>query len=203
MGFYGKYILPKMVHFTCSREPHMRQRQKVVPLAKGRVLEIGIGSGLNLPLYDPGKVTQVLGLEPSEAMRRIAVGNTASLNMDIAYIEASAEQIPLDDRSVDTIVVTYALCTIPDVVTAIRDMRRVLKRDGELIFCEHGAAPDERVKRWQDRLNPLWNKIGGGCNLNRIIPALVEQGGFRIKTMEAMYIPGWRPGSFNYWGTAE
>ena len=124
------------------------------------------------------------------------------LRIEIEFIGLSGEKIPLEDRSVDTVVMTYALCTIADTEQALRQMVRVLKPGGELIFCEHGTAPDEGIRRWQDRLNPIWKRLGGGCHLNRPIPDLIEQGGFRIKDMQAMYIPGWRPVSFNYWGTA-
>ena len=117
-------------------------------------------------------------------------------------MQGSAENIPLEDRSIDTVVVTYTLCTIPQAVAALSDMRRVLKPSGQLIFCEHGLAPDEGVRRWQNRVNPIWRRVGGGCNLNRDIPSLLKAGGFRIRAMETMYIPGWKPASFNYWGTA-
>jgi len=180
----------------------MKQREKVVPLAAGRVLEIGIGSGLNLPYFSPGKVQHLWGLEPSREMRALADKNMRPVDFDVEFIEASAGAIPLDDDSADTVLITYTLCTIPDVLPALEEVRRVLKRDGQLIFCEHGAAPDAQVRRWQDRLNPIWKRIGGGCNLNRPVPALLEQSGFRIRNMETMYIPGWKPACFNYWGTA-
>jgi len=202
MGLYVKYVLPKVVNFTCGTKPVMRQREKVVPLARGKVLELGIGSGLNLPFYDPAKVSHVWGLDPSAETWRIGQRRRGALGFDVEFIEGSAEKIPLDSGSADTVVVTYALCTIPDVARSLADIRRVLRPDGELIFCEHGAAPDENVRRWQDRLNPLWKRLGGGCNLNRQIPLLLEQGGFTIRTMDTMYIPGWKPVCFNYWGTA-
>lgn len=202
MGLYSKYILPKVVHFACGMKPSMRQREKVVPLAHGRVLEIGIGSGLNLSYYDPKKVSKVLGLEPSPDMTVMAQRAAHAVPFDVEFVEAPGEEIPLEDASVDTVLMTYTLCTIPDTQPALRQMARVLKPGGELIFCEHGTAPDPSVRRWQDRINPIWKQFGGGCHLNRAIPTLIEQGGFSIKAMETMYIPGWRPASFNYWGTA-
>jgi len=202
MGIYDKYILPKVVHFTCSLKPNMRQREKVVPLARGRVLEVGVGSGLNFPFYDPNKVTRVWGLDPSVEMLEIAEQSVESLKFDVEFIDRPADEIPLEDGSADTVLVTYSLCTIPETDPALREMARVLKTGGELIFCEHGIAPDASVRRWQERLNPLWKRFGGGCNLNRPIPELIEAGGFRIKDMETMYVPGWRPASFNYWGSA-
>lgn len=202
MGLYSKYVLPRITHFLCSPKQVMRQREKVVPMAKGQVLEIGIGSGLNLPFYDPDKVKHVWGLDPSVELWSMAGRNVRSAQFEVEFVHASAESIPLDDGSADTIVVTYTLCSIPDLIVALGEMRRVLRSGGELIFCEHGAAPDERVKRWQDRLNPIWKKLGGGCNLNLPMPALVERGGFKIQTMDTMYIPGWKPACFNYWGAA-
>ena len=202
MGLYRRYILPRVVHFTCGLKPNMRQREKVVPRARGRVLEIGIGSGLNLPYYDSAKVSKLWGLDPSPEMIRMAKRTAGSLPFEVEFIGLPGDEIPLADHSVDTVVVTYTLCTIPDTAPALRQMNRVLRPGGELIFCEHGAAPDASVRRWQDRLNPIWKQLGGGCNLNRPIPMLIEAGGFRITSLDTMYLPGWRPASFNYWGTA-
>jgi len=202
MGLYSKYILPKVIHITCGLKPNMRQREKVVPHARGRVLEVGIGSGLNLPYYDAAKVTKIWGLDPAPEMIRMARQVAASLPLEVEFIGLPGDEIPLENNSVDTVVVTYTLCTIADTAAALRQMGRVLRPGGELIFCEHGAAPDASVRRWQDRLNPVWKRLGGGCNLNRPIPALIESGGFRISSLDSMYIPGWRPASFNYWGKA-
>ncbi len=202
MGLYERFILPKVVHLTCSSKPIRYQRRKVVPLAQGRVLEIGIGSGLNLPYYDPSKVERIWGLEPSMQMRAMAEKRVRETQFKVEFIGLADDKIPLESDSVDTVLVTYTLCTIPDVVRALEGMRRVLKPGGELIFSEHGLAPDENIRRWQDRMNPIWKRFGGGCNLNRPIPSLIEQGGFKIKNIETMYIPGWKPASFNYWGTA-
>ena len=202
MRLYNKHILPHLVHFACSMQPAMQQREKIVPLARGRVLEIGLGTGLNLPYYDSGKVSKLWGLEPSPEMIRKAETRARSVNFEVEFIVMPGETIPLETSSVDTVLVTYTLCTIIDVSRAIQEMARVLKPDGQLIFCEHGAAPDASVRRWQNWINPVWKCIGGGCHLNREIPALIEQGGFRIKELNAMYIPGWRPASYNYWGIA-
>lgn len=202
MGIYEKYVLPKVIHFVCGTKPITYQRRKVVPQAEGVVLEIGIGSGHNLPHYDPSRVTKVLGLDPSSGMTQIATRAAAKVPFDVEFLDLPGEKIPIDDASVDTVLMTYTLCTIPDTETALRQMSRVLKPGGKLIFCEHGAAPDPSVRRWQDRLDPLWGRIGGGCHLNRMIPDLIEQGGFKIDDLESMYIPGWRPASFNYWGAA-
>ncbi|MBK6981568.1 MAG: class I SAM-dependent methyltransferase [Betaproteobacteria bacterium] len=202
MGLYDRHVLPRLVHLACGLKPTMRQRGKVVPQARGRVLEVGIGSGLNLPFYDAAKVSKVWGLDPSQEMIGMARRAAASLPFEVEFIGLPGDEIPLDDASIDTVVVTYTLCTIPDAAAALRQIDRVLRPGGELIFCEHGEAPDAGVRRWQDRLNPVWKRLAGGCHLNRPIPALIEAGGFRITRLETMYVPGWRPASFNYWGAA-
>ena len=202
MGIYDKYLLPRIVHFTCGQNPSMRQREKVVPLAKGRVLEIGIGSGLNIPFYNAQKVEHLWGLDPSAEMWSIAQNNAVEHHLDAEFIQSGAESIPLDNNSADTVLMTYTMCTIPDVRAALDEVRRVLKPGGKLIFCEHGAAPDKSIERWQNRFNPIWKKLAGGCNLNRPIPVLMEQSGFKSSDMQTMYLPGWKPATFNYWGTA-
>jgi len=203
MRLYDRHILPSLVHFACSLNSVMRQREKIVPLARGRVLEVGLGTGLNLPFYDASKVSKVWGLDPSSEMMDRAKERACAVNFDVELIGLSGEDIPLQTSSVDTVVVTYTLCTIIEVDRAIKEMARVLKPAGELIFCEHGAAPDARVRRLQNCINPIWKRVGGGCHLNREIPELIERGGFNLKSLNAKYIPGWRPASFNYWGTAE
>jgi ubiquinone/menaquinone biosynthesis C-methylase UbiE len=202
MGFYAKYLLPRTVHFLCSAKLIRKQRIKVVYLATGRVLEIGIGSGLNLPLYDPGKVQRVWGLDPSIELWKLAERMASQVDFSVEFIKGDAEAIPLDDCSADTVLVTYTLCSVPRVLRALEEIRRVLKPVGQLIFCEHGAAPDVSVRRWQNRLNPIWKRIAGGCSLNLPIPSLLEQAGLKIRQMDTMYLPGWKPVTFNYWGTA-
>jgi SAM-dependent methyltransferase len=202
MGFYDRYILPHVINLACGAKPVSYQRRLVVPEASGRVLEIGIGSGLNLPFYDPDKVDMLWGLEPSDEIRRMAERKAAGVTFPVEFIGLPGDQIPLDDASADTIVTTYTLCTIPDAVAALRDMRRVLKPGGRLLFSEHGRAPDAAVVKWQERLTPMWKIMGGGCHLARDIPDLLRQGGFTPDRMQANYIPGPRPMSFNYWGSA-
>lgn len=202
MRFYKKYLLPKAVHFVCSTRAIMRQREQIASLAEGRVLEVGIGSGLNLPFYDPAKVQHLWGLDPLTELWALAEKTVARVKLKVEYIKGSAEAIPLDDCSADTVLVTYALCSVHPILTALGEMRRVLKPEGQLIFCEHGVAPDAAVRRWQNRLNPVWNRISGGCNLNRPVPSLLEQAGFKIRKMDTMYLPGWKPAAFNYRGTA-
>jgi ubiquinone/menaquinone biosynthesis C-methylase UbiE len=202
MSFYEQYCLPHIINFVCGMKDTQRQRAKVVPRATGRVLEIGMGSGLNVPFYDRDKVDMVWGLEPSVAMRRKAASNLAGALFEIRWLDLPGEEIPLDDDAADTVLLTYTLCTIPDWQRALEQMRRVLKPGGRLIFCEHGRAPDPAVRRWQERLNPVWNALGGGCNLNRPIPTLIDRGGFNIQEIEAQYRPGPKFASFQYWGTA-
>ncbi|NIS91406.1 MAG: methyltransferase domain-containing protein [Woeseiaceae bacterium] len=203
MSFYAERVLPHLINLACSTRPQRKQREKIVHLARGDVLEIGFGSGLNLPYYDASKVRKIFGLEPSEGMRRKARPMVEASEIDVEFIDLPGEEIPLESESVDTVLVTYTLCTIPDAVTALEGMRRVLKPGGQLIFCEHGVAPDENVRKWQDRLNSPWSKIAGGCNMNRDIPGLLEEGGFKLTMDERMYIPGLRILSYNFWGTAE
>lgn len=202
MSFYENRVLPRLINIACGSKPTRKQREKVVPRAYGDVLEIGFGGGLNLPHYDRDKVRKVFGLEPSAGMRRSAADNVAASGMDVELIDLPGEEIPLDDNSVDSVLVTYTLCTIPDAVAALQGMRRVLKSTGHLFFCEHGQAPDAAVRKWQNRMNSGWRRVAGGCNMNRNIPALLRDGGFLIEDDNRDYIPGIKALSYNYWGTA-
>ena len=202
MGWYDERLLPHLIHLACSTKPTHKQRQKIVPLAQGDVLEVGMGGGLNLPYYDVGKVRKIWGLEPSEGMRKLARKTLQNVDLDVEFIDLPGEEIPLANASMDTVLVTFTLCTIPDPVRALEGMRRVLTPGGRLLFCEHGRAPDETVRRWQERLNPIWTRFAGGCNMQRNIPELICAAGFNIDTDERMYIPGARVLSYNYWGSA-
>lgn len=178
------------------------ERSKLVPQAVGRVLEIGIGSGLNLPFYDPARVERVTGLDPSAGMLTMADRAAARAGVAVDLVEARAEAIPCDTGVFDTVVCTFSLCTIPGDREALVEMARVLAPGGRLLFCEHGLAPDRSVRRWQERLTPIWSRVGGGCRLDRDIPALLTSGGFRILELESAYAPGWRPAAFHYRGVA-
>ena len=203
MSFYEERILPHVIKLACGNKTIRARRRLVVPEARGRVLEIGMGPALNLPFYDPAKVEMVWGLEPSHGMRRIARKQLATAPFEVRWLDLPGEEIPLEDASVDTVLLTFTLCTIPDWRRALEQMRRVLKPGGTLLFCEHGASPDPSVRRCQDRVNPLWRKVAGGCNLNREIPGLIEQAGFRIRTLQAEYMPHTpRIAGYNYWGSA-
>jgi ubiquinone/menaquinone biosynthesis C-methylase UbiE len=203
MGFYGDHIEPALVNFACSLKPIAKQREKITPRAHGEVLEVGFGSGLNLPFYDAGKVKKLYALEPSEGMRKRAAKRLAQSPLSIELLDLPGEKIPLNDQSVDCVLITYTMCTIPDVAAALGEMRRVMRPGAQMYFCEHGRAPDLGVAKWQDRLNGAWGRIAGGCNLNRDIPAILRSAGFALDAVEEMYLPGTpKFAGYNYWGEA-
>jgi ubiquinone/menaquinone biosynthesis C-methylase UbiE len=203
MGFYENRILPRIIDSACSTKPILKQREKIVPQAKGRVLEVGMGSAINLPFYNPDNVEMVWGLEPSEGMRLKAAPRLPQAPFPVEWLGLPGEEIPLDDNAADTVLLTFTLCTIPNFAKALEQMRRVLKPGGKLLFSEHGAAPDEDVRKWQDRVNPIWKIFAGGCNINREVPRLLEESGFKIESLETMYLPGTpRVAAFQYWGVA-
>jgi len=204
LGLYNKYILPKFINCACGSKPINYQRSKIVPYAKGVVLDIGIGSGLNIPFYNKSNINHLYGLDPSSELIKIAKRVAKTHKLEIEFLECGAESIPLADNSIDTIVITYTMCTIPDISLSNVEMFRVLKPNGKLLFCEHGIAPDERVAKWQKIINPVWNKIAGGCNLNRDIPRLIKSSGLKISEIEEMYLPSTpKFAGYNYWGVAE
>jgi ubiquinone/menaquinone biosynthesis C-methylase UbiE len=189
MGFYRNVILPRLCDLSMRNKRLRPYRVRVVGAAEGRVLEIGAGSGLNLQLYRSG-AREVLALEPDQRLLRMAERNAKTVPRPVTFLEASAEDIPLDDGSVDTVVTTWTLCTIPDAVGALQEARRVLKTAGRLLFIEHGLAPQLSVQKWQNRLTPVWTKISGGCHLNRPIAQIIETAGFAIEKLETDYLPG-------------
>lgn len=201
MGFYEDRILPRLIHHAMRQEMFLAYRQRLVAGTRGRVLEVGVGSGLNLPLYADA-VAQVVGLDPSPRLLSIAREVPRSRASSIALIEGSAEALPLGDATIDTVVTTWTLCSIPDVRAALREMRRVLKPSGQLLFVEHGRAPDEAVRRWQDWLTPAWKRLAGGCHLNRPIRQLLEDAGFGIERLETGYMKGPKPMTFMSEGSA-
>ncbi len=203
MSIYEEYFLPHFINCACGLKAIERQRAKMVPLAKGKVLEIGMGSGLNLKHYNPDQVEMVWGLEPSAGMRRKAQSNLDNSSINVEWLDLPSESIPLDDNCADTIVLTYTLCTIPDWQSALAEMKRVLKPTGKLVFSEHGEAPDESVRKWQARINPVWKKLAGGCNLDRKIPRLIESSGFQIQQLDQHYVKGPKIATYQYYGTAQ
>ena len=200
---YENYVLPKMLDCCCSTKPISYQRKKIVPEASGTILEIGIGSGLNIPYYKKSKINKVIGLEPSEQLCKMAKKTADDNNFSIDFLVNGAEEIELPSDSIDTILLTYTLCSIPEPYRALKEIMRVMKSDGRILFCEHGIAPDEVVQKWQNRINPLWGKLFGGCNINRDIPNILKNGGFKINSLDKMYLPSTpKIVGYNYWGEA-
>jgi ubiquinone/menaquinone biosynthesis C-methylase UbiE len=204
MSFYEKYILPRFLNCACASKPITYQRKKVVPLAEGKILEVGIGSGLNLPFYEKSKIEEIWGIDPSEELNSMAKKVAIEEDMNVKFITSSAEDIPFPNNYFDTVLITYTMCTIPSVLQANEEIKRVLKSSGKMIFCEHGVSPDENIKKWQKRLNSIWSKIAGGCNINRNIPMLIKSSGFKIEEMDEMYLPKTpKIAGYNYWGYAK
>jgi len=203
MGFYERYIVPPLIGLACGAKPIRKQREKIVPLAEGVVLELGFGSGLNLPHYNLARVSKIFALEPSEGMLKRARRAAAASGAPVEILAETAEALSLGAASVDTVLVTFSLCTIPDAHAALEGARRALRPGGRLLFCGHGLAPDPAIARTQAKIEPIWKKIAGGCHLTRDIPALITGAGFEIETLESMYLPG-TPGwaGFNSWGAA-
>lgn len=203
MGLYEQHVLPRLIDWACGCGAVTRQRRKIVPQATGRVLEIGIGSGHNLPHYDPAKVSAVVGVDPATASVATARRRAARSRVPLELLVSRGESMPLPASSFDTIVVTYTLCSIAGLSSALADMHRVLKPDGRLLFCEHGRAPDAGVARLQARVGPLWGRCFGGCRLDRDIPAELAGGGFEVTELEKAYLHGApRFAGYHYIGTA-
>jgi ubiquinone/menaquinone biosynthesis C-methylase UbiE len=201
MSFYEDRIVPHLIQMGMRQESLAVYRHRLLPAAEGHVLEIGVGSGLNIPLYR-GSVTNVIGLDPSPKLLSMAEKTVSRVSVRVELLRATAEAIPLPDQSVDTLVTTWTLCSIPNVARALSEMHRVLKANGRLLFVEHGRAPDTNVRRWQDRLTPLWRHITGGCHLNRAIGPLIQDAGFRIERMDTGYMKGPKLMTFMYEGAA-
>lgn len=201
MNLYDSWILPRLLDLVMRNKEVTRYRSRVVPQARGIVLEVGIGSGLNLRFYGP-QVARVYAVDPSEALLRMARRRARALPYPVEFFAHSGEAIALDEQCVDTVVTTFTLCTIPNPLAALREMRRVLKPAGQLLFAEHGLAPDLSVRRWQHRCNPLWNRIAGGCNLDRKMDEMIGAAGFRIAELTTEYAKGPRPMSYIYAGSA-
>ena len=190
MGLYHDHILPHLIYVCCGRADVTSIRREVVPQATGRVLEIGMGAGANLPLYDRSKVEHVLGLEPSAGMRRKAAAALTASPVPVELIAAGAESIPLEDASVDTVVLTYTLCSIDGAEAALAEMRRVLKPGGRMLFAEHGKDPDPAIHKWQRRIEPVWKPVFGGCRLTRDAPAMLREAGFALDWTRSQVLDG-------------
>jgi ubiquinone/menaquinone biosynthesis C-methylase UbiE len=201
MGLYQRYVLPKLIDYAMKDKSAAARRSELIPMAIGDVLEVGIGSGLNLPFYSSA-VSHVLGVDPSPELLAMARPMIDALKFPVELVCQSAEQLPSASGSLDTVVTTWTLCSIADPVKALREMKRVLKSEGRLLFVEHGAAPDPRVQAWQRRINPIWHKFTGGCNLNRRIDELITSAGFSIAELQTTYLPGPRPLTYTFEGFA-
>jgi ubiquinone/menaquinone biosynthesis C-methylase UbiE len=203
MGLYAKYLLPRIIDLAMRNEETARLRAAWIPLARGEVLEVGIGSGLNLPFYS-SDVRRIYGVDPSVELQRIARGRVVAAPVEVEFLSQSAEeQLPLADASIDTVVTTWTLCSIANAPKALREMKRVLKAGGHLLFLEHGRAVDPGVADWQERITPLWKNITGGCHLNRKIDDLITAAGFRITELKTFYVRGPRPMTYTYQGAAQ
>jgi ubiquinone/menaquinone biosynthesis C-methylase UbiE len=203
MGLYGKYILPRFIDLAMRNKETAGLCAEWLPHARGDVLEVGIGSGLNLPFY-PSRVRKVYGLDPSLELQQLAMKRISEAQIQVEFFLQSAEDpVPLPDASIDTAIITWTLCSIPNAPRALQEVKRVLRGDGRIIFLEHGRAPDPAVAQWQDRLTPIWKHIGGGCHLNRKIDDLIEGAGFRISELKMSYLRGPRPMTYTYQGFAQ
>jgi ubiquinone/menaquinone biosynthesis C-methylase UbiE len=202
LGFYARRVLPRLIDLAMKNKETTRLRQAWIPRACGEVLEVGIGSGLNLPFYSPA-VHHVYGVDPSLELQQIARKRLLDTQIKVDFLaQSAAEPLPLSDESIDTVVSTWTLCSIPNPLDALKEMRRVLKPSGSVIFLEHGSSPDARVRRWQQRLTPVWRRFTGGCHLNRKIDNLITDAGFKIGELKTFYLPGPRPMTFTYQGVA-
>ena len=202
MTLYEKYVLPKLLDFCCGMEGFQNKRSQVVPLAYGRIVEIGIGSGLNFEHYNFNRIDEVIGVDPAASSVAIAKSRASQYNSKISFIESSAESIDLKSLSFDCVVIAYSLCTIPDPLKALAEAHRLLKPNGSLLFMEHGLAPEVKIQKWQHRLTPGWKKICGGCHLNRNIEELIQNAGFQFKDLKKKYIKGPKIAAFQYYGEA-
>ena len=204
MRLYDQLVLPRLIDWSCGLGAITEQRERIVPRARGRVLELGIGSGRNLPLYDPEKVELVWGVDPSPELYRMAADRADEMPFPVRFFVRPADEpgLALADSSIDTLVVTYTLCTVADPVAALQEAKRMLAPDGRLLFAEHGRSPDPSVRRWQERITPVWRRVAGGCHLDRDPLAIVKVAGFQIEELDAGYVTGWKPAAWQYLGVA-
>ena len=201
MHWYDRHILPWLIDFGCGLPMVQARRRALVPQARGKVLEIGMGTGRNLPFYDRSQITQLVGVDPALQMHSLAQRRSAQAGLDVELVGLTAERLPLPDESFDTVVCTYPLCSIAHPVAALREVWRVLKPGGQFLFCEHGRAPDASVARWQRRIQPLWTPMMGGCHLDRDVPALLREAGLQAEVDQG-YLPGPKLLTYHYWGRA-
>jgi SAM-dependent methyltransferase len=202
-SLYDRFVLPTLLTCACSAPPMMKQRAKVVPKAQGRVLELGIGMGLNLAFYDPEKVASVTGVDPAPKLRAAAEAAPRDPRLSVTVEDGTAEALPFEDKSFDTVVCTFTLCSVHTPAAALAEARRVLRPSGALLFCEHGLSPDPGVAKWQRRIEPIWKRIAGGCHLTRPVAGAIAAAGFRLQDVETMYVPNTpKIAAWNEWGAA-
>src|SRR5262245_11498140 len=201
MGFYQRFILPRLIDAAMKNKDVTARRRELIPKASGAVLEIGVGSGLNLPFYS-ADVTRLAAVDPSPQLLSMARQKLSHLRFPVDLSCRGAEELPYDDRSFDTAILTWTLCSIADPHQALIEVKRVLRPEGRLLFVEHGLSSDPRVQKWQHRLTPMWRRIGGGCHLNRKVDDLVPAAGFHMVELQTTYLPGPRPMTFTYQGIA-
>jgi ubiquinone/menaquinone biosynthesis C-methylase UbiE len=202
MGLYSKYLLPRIIDLAMRNREIARLRADWIPRARGEVIEIGLGSGLNLPFYRP-EVRQVLGVDPSRELEHMAKRRARAAPFPVKFLAQSADEpLPLIEETADTVVITWSLCSIPNPSRALSEMRRVLRSDGRLIFIEHGLSPDGTVSLWQNRLTPWWKHLSGGCHLNRKVDEMIRTAGFQIEELRTSYVKGPRPMTYTYEGLA-
>lgn len=200
-SWYDRHLLPWLLDAACALPPVSARRREVIPRAQGRVLEIGIGTGLNLRHYDRSRITGLVGIDPAAQMHPLARRRSARLGLPVDLQPLQAERLPLPSASFDSVVCTYTLCSVRDPQAALAEMRRVLRPGGRLLFAEHGLAPDADVAGWQRRIEPLWSRIAGGCRLTRDVPLLLRDAGF-LASFEAAYVARPKVLSWNVWGEA-
>lgn len=202
-SLYDRFVLPRLLKCACSSPPVMKQRAKVVPHAEGRVLELGIGMGLNLALYDAGKVASVTGVDPAPELRAIAEAAPRDPRIGVKVEDGTAEALPFETGSFDCVVCTFTLCSVHTPAAALSEARRVLKPGGRFLYCEHGLAPDPDVVKWQRRIEPVWKRIAGGCHLTRPVTAAIAGAGFTVRRSDSMYLPRTpRFAGWSEWGEA-
>ena len=203
MSFYRNRVYPQIVSALGNPKPIDDIRRRMISLAHGEVLELGVGPGVNFPYYDPGTVSKVFALEPNPGMLQRAEEHRRRIEIDVEFIDLPGEHIPLDDNSVDTVVSTFTMCTIPGLDEALRGVGRVLRPDGQLIFFEHGLAPDPAVQRWQKRVEPFFKLAFEGCHVTRRIPSTIANSGFKIDKLDEGYLaPFPKSGTYCFWGVA-
>ena len=202
MNAYDRFVLPRLIDLACGMGSVIEVRQSLVPQATGDVLEIGIGTGLNLRYYDSSKVRSIIGVDPSAQMQAVAARRASTIGVPVEMIAVDVHGIAADSASFDTVVMTFTLCSIVEPLPALREMRRVLRPGGRLLFAEHGMSPDHSTRCWQRRLTPVWKRLAGGCHLDRDIPGLIRAGGFAIQELSAAYLPGPKPMTYVYTGVA-